>query len=163
MPILVSYFRLLGAKTRRTLSSKDVLGGENLAVNSHYLDYNALKKNISTIFSLMFMVCFSIFRFITQYSTNTLESFVLFCKKKCHDAEAPVRKNHIYKVITHLPADYLLLKDDPLKTSAFVLIMITLECSVTYFNQKLLTLIILYNTLKEKHNTHPNHLKHQTY
>lgn len=47
--------------------------------------------------------------------------------------------------------------------TAFVLIMITLECSVTYFNQKLLTLIILYNTLKEKHNTHPNHLKHQTY
>lgn len=82
MPILVSYFRLLGAKTRRTLSSKDVLGGENLAVNSHYLDYNALKKNIFTIFSLMFMVCFSIFRFITQYRTNTLESFLLFCKKK---------------------------------------------------------------------------------
>lgn len=44
MPILVSYFRLLGAKTRRALSSKDVLGRENLAVNSHYLDYNALKK-----------------------------------------------------------------------------------------------------------------------
>lgn len=30
----------------------------------------------------MFMVCFSIFRFITQYRTNTLERFLLFCKKK---------------------------------------------------------------------------------